>query len=184
MQDGKKLPTVNSFCDDVILPSLKNSETAVRLAPSLMSSHHITAQLQSKSSGRLVLFDTRSAHAIDSDDCEEIDAEEDAGDDYVVLKRNEAKKPRSKRPKGNFTMYSLLESTRPVYKDSIAFKSTIRIQMCTYMIAFLCISPANTYICVIHLLYTPYGPSWEYDVIYCVTQCRIQQEPKYPEQKG
>ena len=76
MQDGKKLPTVNSFCDDVILPSLKNSETAVRLAPSLMSSHHITAQLQSKSSGRLVLFDTRSAHAIDSDDCEEIDAEE------------------------------------------------------------------------------------------------------------
>ena len=66
------------------MPSLKNSETAVRLAPSLMSSHHVTAQLQSNNSGRLVLFDTRSAHTVDSDDCEEIDAEEDDGDDYVV----------------------------------------------------------------------------------------------------
>ena len=35
----------------------------------------------------------------DSDDCEEDD------DDYVVSKeRNEAKEPRSKKPKGNFTI--------------------------------------------------------------------------------
>ena len=40
----------------------------------------------------------------DSDDCEE-----DDGDDYVVSKeRNEAKEPRSKKPKGNFTMYPFL----------------------------------------------------------------------------
>ena len=39
----------------------------------------------------------------DSDDCEEHD------DDYVASKeRNEAKEPRSKKPKGNFTMYTFL----------------------------------------------------------------------------
>ena len=106
------------------LPSLKNLETAVRLALSLMISHHVTAQLQSKNSGRLVLFDTRSAHAIDSDDCEEIDAEEDGDDHVVSKKRNKAKKPISKKPKSYLTKYPFPESTRPVYKDCIQVNNT------------------------------------------------------------
>ena len=61
----------------------------------------------------------------DSDDCEELDGEEDDSDDYVVSKkRSEVKELRSKKPKGNFTMYPILESTRPVYKDCIQVNNT------------------------------------------------------------
>ena len=39
----------------------------------------------------------------DSEDCEELEGEEDDGHDYVISKkRNEVKKPRSKKPKDNF----------------------------------------------------------------------------------
>ena len=97
MQDGKKLPTVNSFCDDVIFAIVEEfgDSSQTRAITDELTPRHSSTAIK-KNSGRLVLFDTRSAHTIDSDDCEEIDAEEDDGDDYVVSKRNKAKKPRSK----------------------------------------------------------------------------------------
>ena len=61
---GRKHPLLTLFGMMWFLPSLKNLEIAVRLAPSLMILHHIIAQLQSKNSERFVLFATRSAHAI------------------------------------------------------------------------------------------------------------------------
>ena len=72
----------------------------------------------------------------DSDDCEEIDAEEEDGDDYVVSKkRNEAKKPRSKSPKVILLcILSYILSWRALgLCTKTAFKSTIHIRMCTYV---------------------------------------------------